>query len=88
MTTTRPFRFDDLFKFNNINLDVLTETYQTSFYYQYLARWPEYFKVQASCSSWVYIHKSSLPIEQVQEAPCGRLMGYVMGKSEGRGQLW
>mmetsp|Transcript_7668 Transcript_7668/g.21840 ORF Transcript_7668/g.21840 Transcript_7668/m.21840 type:complete len:174 (-) Transcript_7668:351-872(-) len=68
MTTTRAFRCEDLFKFNNINLDVLTETYNTGFYYQYLATWPEYF--------------------QVQQAPCGRLMGYIMGKAEGRGELW
>jgi hypothetical protein len=27
MTTLRQFRLDDLFRFNNINLDVLTETY-------------------------------------------------------------
>ena len=26
MTTTRAFRCEDLFKFNNINLDALTET--------------------------------------------------------------
>jgi len=46
MTTTRAFRLDDLFKFNNINLDVLTETYNTSFYYTYVATWPEFFKIQ------------------------------------------
>jgi N-terminal acetyltransferase B complex catalytic subunit len=42
--------------------------YTTSFYFQYLATWPEYFKVQESAS--------------------GRLMGYIMGKSEGQGNLW
>jgi N-terminal acetyltransferase B complex catalytic subunit len=68
MATTRSFKLDDLFKFNNINLDVLTETYNTSFYYTYLATWPEYFKVI--------------------EAPSGRLMSYVMGKSEGKRELW
>lgn len=68
MATTRSFKLEDLFKFNNINLDVLTETYNTSFYYTYLATWPEYFKVI--------------------EAPSGRLMSYVMGKSEGKRELW
>ena len=68
MTTTRPFKCEDLFKFNNVNLDVLTETYDMRFYYQYMSTWPEYFKVQ--------------------ESPSGRIMGYVMGKSEGRGELW
>ncbi|KAI1236938.1 N-alpha-acetyltransferase 20, partial [Lamprotornis superbus] len=37
MTTLRAFTCDDLFRFNNINLDPLTETY--------LAHWPEYFIV-------------------------------------------
>jgi N-terminal acetyltransferase B complex catalytic subunit len=40
MTTLRPFRADDLFKFNHINLDPLTETYNIPFYMQYLSTWP------------------------------------------------
>jgi len=36
---------NDLFKFNNINLDVLTETYNMTFYLQYMSRWPESFVV-------------------------------------------
>eukprot|EP00803_Ostreobium_quekettii_P002232 evm.model.scf_1004.2 EVM.evm.TU.scf_1004.2 scf_1004:22480-23007(-) len=40
MTTLRRFRCDDLFRFNNVNLDKLTETYNLPFYLQYLARWP------------------------------------------------
>ena len=35
----------DLFKFNNINLDVLTETYNMQFYLSYLSQWPEAFTV-------------------------------------------
>ncbi|XP_065201979.1 N-alpha-acetyltransferase 20 [Planococcus citri] len=45
MTTLRPFTCDDLLKYNNVNLDPLTETYGINFYMQYLARWPEYFQV-------------------------------------------
>ena len=45
MTTLRPFRMDDLFRFNNINLDVLTETYNMPFYLQYISQWPEAFTV-------------------------------------------
>ncbi|TFY54930.1 hypothetical protein EVG20_g9507 [Dentipellis fragilis] len=63
MSTLRPFRATDLFKFNNINLDVWTETYGIAFYLSYLARWPD-----LCC---------------VQEAPTGRMMGYVIGKAEG-----
>ena len=40
MTTLRPFQAEDLFKFNHINLDPLTETYNNTFYMQYLATWP------------------------------------------------
>lgn len=56
------------FKFNNINLDALTETYNVSFYYHYLSTFPDYFKAE--------------------EHPNGRLMGYIMGKAEGEGELW
>ncbi len=42
MTTIRPFSIFDLFKFNNVNLDILTETYHTNFYGKYIAVWGEY----------------------------------------------
>lgn len=50
MTTLRAFTCNDMFKFNNVNLDPLTETYGLSFYMQYLAHWPEYFQVAESPS--------------------------------------
>lgn len=50
MTTLRPFTCNDLFKFSNVNLDPLTETYGLSFYTHYLAHWPEYFQVAESPS--------------------------------------
>ncbi|KAI8097596.1 acyl-CoA N-acyltransferase [Halteromyces radiatus] len=48
MSLLRRFKATDLFEFNNVNLDVLTETYNISFYLQYLARWPDLFSVQIS----------------------------------------
>eukprot|EP00900_Chrysochromulina_parva_P003477 jgi/Chrpa1/1312/Chrysochromulina_OHIO_Genome00010784-RA len=42
MCTMRQFSTFDVLKFNNVNLDPLTETYNMSFYLQYLARWPEF----------------------------------------------
>ncbi|VDD88799.1 unnamed protein product [Enterobius vermicularis] len=45
MATIRPFDVFDLFKFNNVNLDPLTETYGFYFYIQYLINHPEYFQV-------------------------------------------
>jgi len=65
MSVLRPFKATDLFKFNNVNLDIWTETYGISFYLTYLSRWPDL------CS--------------VQEAPSGRMMGYIFGKAEGDG---
>ena len=40
MTTLRSFEANDLFKFNHINLDPLTETYNIPFYTHYLSTWP------------------------------------------------
>ncbi|KAI7697633.1 N-alpha-acetyltransferase 20, partial [Sarcoptes scabiei] len=48
MTNLRPFRLDDLFHFNTVNLDPFTETYGLSFYLQYLTQWPEYFHTAES----------------------------------------
>jgi hypothetical protein len=45
MTSLRRFTCNDLFQYNNVNLDVLTETYNLPFYLTYLARWPEYCTV-------------------------------------------
>lgn len=39
---------DDLLKFNNINLDVLTETYNMPFYMSYMSKWPEAFTGESS----------------------------------------
>ncbi|XP_039264830.1 N-alpha-acetyltransferase 20-like [Styela clava] len=50
MTFYRPFTCFDLLKFNNVNLDPLTETYGLSFYLQYLAKWPEFFTIAESPS--------------------------------------
>ena len=47
MTSLRPFRCDDLFRFNNVNVDVLTETFNLGFYLSYLAKHPEYYSVRA-----------------------------------------
>ena len=48
MTTIRPFEMSDLFKFNNINLDILTETFNMPFYLSYQSTWPEAFTVAAA----------------------------------------
>uniref|UniRef100_A0AC35U319 N-acetyltransferase domain-containing protein n=1 Tax=Rhabditophanes sp. KR3021 TaxID=114890 RepID=A0AC35U319_9BILA len=42
MTTLRSFACQDLLKFNNVNLDNMTETYGVDYYLNYLSMWPEY----------------------------------------------
>jgi N-terminal acetyltransferase B complex catalytic subunit len=64
MTSIRQFKLTDLFRINNINLDIFTENYGLSFYLHYLTRWPECFFIA--------------------ENPAQRLMGYIMGKIEGK----
>ena len=68
MTSMRRFTCNDLFRFNSVNLDPLTETYNLSFYLTYLAKWPEY------C--------------QIAEGAGHQTMGYILGKAEGKGELW
>ena len=68
MTTVRPFKCSDLFAYNDVNVDALTETYGLAFYLQYLGTWPEYFSAATTAD--------------------GQIMGYVMGKCEGEGELW
>ena len=50
MTIYRPFTCDDFFKYNNINLDPLTENYGIPFYLSYISQWPEYFRMAESAS--------------------------------------
>eukprot|EP01128_Nolandella_sp_AFSM9_P003042 TRINITY_DN13518_c0_g1_i1.p1 TRINITY_DN13518_c0_g1~~TRINITY_DN13518_c0_g1_i1.p1 ORF type:complete len:195 (-),score=35.99 TRINITY_DN13518_c0_g1_i1:45-629(-) len=42
MTSMELFGPNDLFKFNNINLDPLTATYNLDFYLGYFSKWPDY----------------------------------------------
>ncbi|CAG9575008.1 n-terminal_acetyltransferase_complex_ard1_subunit_homolog_-_putative [Leishmania major strain Friedlin] len=45
MTTYRRMTLCDTLQFNFVNLDQLTETYNTSFYGEYVTHWPEYQRV-------------------------------------------
>lgn len=87
MSELRRFRALDLFRYNPINLDHLTETYNLSFYLSYIATWPDLFLVQHSPSQ-----TCTSNIEGTKQTPSkpteGRMMGYLMGKLEGRGTDW
>lgn len=53
MTTIRAMCVDDLFKFNNVNLDHWTETFNMSFYLNYLTRWPECCVTAENCDGTI-----------------------------------
>ena len=42
MGTLRQFSLFDMLHYNNVNLDVMTETFNSYFYAKYLIKWPEY----------------------------------------------
>ena len=45
MAAIRAFDMFDILRFNNVNLDLLTETFYTQFYGMYLSKWKEYCAV-------------------------------------------
>ena len=45
MSTIRPMRAADLLRITTTNLDHLTETYNISFYLEYLTKWPDLCRV-------------------------------------------
>jgi N-terminal acetyltransferase B complex catalytic subunit len=91
MSELRRFRATDLFTFNPVNLDRLTETFNLSFYLSYMATWPDLSLVQHAPGSATPKQSKSLQKRQ-SNAPWGpvegRMMGYLMGKTEGRGTDW
>lgn len=54
MTSVQRFHACDIFKFNRVNLDPLTENYNIPFYLQYLARWPDYFVKQVAPDGTIF----------------------------------
>lgn len=42
MATLRQFSLFDMLHYNNVNLDLMTETFNSYFYAKYLIKWPEY----------------------------------------------
>ncbi|CCH60337.1 hypothetical protein TBLA_0C05390 [Henningerozyma blattae CBS 6284] len=75
MTTLQPFEVTDLLKLNNVNLDILTENFPVEFYFEYLILWPNlFFKSQ----------ETSVDSEETKYD----ISGYMMAKTEGKGQDW
>lgn len=92
MTTVRRFTCDDLFTFNNVNLDVLTETYDMRFYLNYMSKWPELFTVMESPCGRTMAYSTSLFWRPFVSAcvtpPLPSPPPPVIGKAEGEGKLW
>ncbi|GAA5993166.1 hypothetical protein JCM5350_005392 [Sporobolomyces pararoseus] len=91
MSLLRPFSALDLFSFNGINLDVWTETYGVNYYLSYMSTWPDLFSVVESAgglSKTVGTRGRTSSGGAFGGGEGGELMGYVMGKTEGRGKEW
>ncbi|GAA6064010.1 hypothetical protein JCM10212_001405 [Sporobolomyces blumeae] len=95
MSLIRPFSAVDLYAFNGINLDVWTETYGVNYYLSYLLHWSELFSVVESAggsarssSSYGLASRRARTTGASGGGEGGELMGYVMGKTEGRGKDW
>ena len=63
MATIRPFNLFDMLEYNNINLDILTETvtkyfnyfffkFSTHFYGSYFSKWSEYSIAMVNCTGY------------------------------------
>ena len=66
MSFIRRMTCDDLFRFNNINLDSLTETYINAFYLHYFSKWP------SLC----------LSVENANNTLAGYIIGKAEGENE------
>ncbi|GAA5900639.1 GNAT family N-acetyltransferase [Sporobolomyces salmoneus] len=91
MSLLRPFSALDLFSFNGINLDVWTETYGVNYYLSYMSTWPDLFSVVESAggvAKRIGTNGGCSSVGAYGGGEGGELMGYVMGKTEGRGKEW
>ncbi|RDB22237.1 N-terminal acetyltransferase B complex catalytic subunit naa20 [Hypsizygus marmoreus] len=90
MSILRPFKASDMFKFNNINLDIWTETYGIGFYLSYLSRWPDLCCVQEAPSGRMMGYgASSISIRCLHMTVSHHFRKPpVIGKAEGSGAEW
>lgn len=61
MTTIRAMRPDDLWRITSTNLDHLTETYNISFYLEYLTKWPELCQIIEGMDGEIEGYSTLLP---------------------------
>ncbi|KAM9897994.1 hypothetical protein OXX80_010317 [Metschnikowia pulcherrima] len=68
MTSIKPFKMEDLYELNSVNLDPFTENFNLSFYLQYICDWPTLFFKSVETTG------TGNP----------EISGYMMGKTEGQ----
>lgn len=60
MATVRPMRHADLLRISSTNLDHFTETYNISFYLEYLTKWPELCQIIEGANGKIEGYSTSL----------------------------
>ncbi|KAJ3515992.1 hypothetical protein NLJ89_g1411 [Agrocybe chaxingu] len=88
MSILRPFKAADMFKFNNINLDIWTETYGIGFYLNYLSRWPDLCCVQEAPSGRMMGYGAQGNLQPPMLVIMTSSPPTVLGKAEGSGTEW
>jgi N-terminal acetyltransferase B complex catalytic subunit len=64
MSTIRPMRAPDLLRITTTNLDPLTETYNISFYLEYLTKWPDLCRVIEGINGGIEGYSTPRPLSQ------------------------
>jgi N-terminal acetyltransferase B complex catalytic subunit len=96
MTTVRLFTMNDLLKFNNINLDYVSvegkskEDFDMSLRIADFPAFVRFLQLTETYNMSFYMSYMSKQPEAftVAESPNNDLMGYMLGKAEGDGNLW
>jgi N-terminal acetyltransferase B complex catalytic subunit len=65
MSTIRPMRASDLLRITTTNLDHLTETYNISFYLEYLTKWPDLCRVIEGIDGQIEGYSASPPLSLI-----------------------
>lgn len=60
MTTIQEFSVLDLLEYNDINLDILTETFGVGFYGKYIARWPDFCISMLNNTGSIFAYRISI----------------------------
>mmetsp|Transcript_14585 Transcript_14585/g.59221 ORF Transcript_14585/g.59221 Transcript_14585/m.59221 type:complete len:92 (+) Transcript_14585:2202-2477(+) len=76
MATTRRLTTDDLYKFNLVNLDPFTVTFNMHFYFQYMSQWPDFQKVMLSPNGTIMGYSECFLVD-MQLRSCGEYLTHL-----------